>query len=367
VSLRRVAHNHRMSVQAPSAVVLIRPQHFAPNPATATDNAFQTKDAGGDPEQLAAAAHAEATGVADALAEAGVTVHLFENEDSTRPDSVFPNNWFSTHTGGRVALYPMYSPSRRSERRADVIEMLKRTYRVHDVVDYSGLEYDAMYLEGTGAMVIDHQDRVAYAARSNRANPVALERFCANFGYEPMVFDAFDTSGVPIYHTNVMMCIASDFVLIGLDMITDPVRRAEVRQSLELADREVIALDHTQIHDFLGNAIELKTPTGRVLALSSRAAASLTEAQRDRIEQWCTLLPLDVPTIELAGGSVRCMIAGIHLTPRHPLAAPTRTRRDRGEPTDQWFRAMEGEAVSPAGPVEPSLWRPSGSNGGLTP
>ena len=363
MSLRRVVHNHRMSVQAPSAVVLIRPQHFAPNPATATDNAFQTKDAGGDPEQLAGAAHDEATGVADALAEAGVTVHLFENEDSTRPDSVFPNNWFSTHTGGRVALYPMYSPSRRSERRADVVEMLKRNYRVHDVVDYSGLEYDAMYLEGTGAMVIDHQDRVAYAARSNRANPVALERFCANFGYEPMVFDAFDTSGGPIYHTNVMMCIASDFVLIGLDMISDPGRRAEVRQSLELADREVIALDHTQIHDFLGNAIELKTPTGRVLALSSRAAASLTDAQRERIEQSCTLLPLDVPTIELAGGSVRCMIAGIHLTPRHPLAASTRTRRDHvGEPTDQWFRAMEGEAVSPEGPVDPSLWRPARSS-----
>lgn len=356
-----------MSVQAPHAVVLIRPHHFEPNPATATDNSFQNLDVDRDPAEIAATAFDEATGVAAALTEAGVTVHVFENQESTRPDSVFPNNWFSTHPGGRVVLYPMFSPTRRTERRADVVEMLKRSYRVHDVVDYSGLEYDEIFLEGTGAMVIDHADRVAYAARSNRANPVALERFCATFGYEPMVFDATDESGVAVYHTNVMMCIASDFVLIGLDMIADPIRRLQVEQSLELSGRDVINLTYAQIHDFAGNAIELQTQTGRVLALSERAHDCLTEGQRRRITRSCELLPLDVSTIELAGGSVRCMIAGIHLSPRRPLVTPdTWAEADRAAErvldqeiaSARWMKVMEGHATSVTGVQEPTTWTP---------
>ena len=189
---------------------------------------------------------------------AGVTVQLFDDPNGSLPDSVFPNNWFSTHTGGRIALYPMYSPSRRGERRADVVELLKRRYRVQDVIDYSGLEYDNIFLEGTGAMVLDHTNRVAYAARSHRADPLALERFCATFGYEPMMFDAADASGLPIYHTNVMMCIATDFALIGLDMITSPERRAEVADRLTEPGRTIIPLSDAQIHDFAGNAIELR-------------------------------------------------------------------------------------------------------------
>lgn len=309
-----------MSVQAPSAVVLIRPHRFAPNPSTATDNAFQSVDTSRGHDTLAADAYAEVTGVAEALTRAGVTVQLFDDPNGSLPDSVFPNNWFSTHTGGRIALYPMYSPSRRGERRADVVELLKSRYRVQDVIDYSGLEYDNIFLEGTGAMVLDHTNRVAYAARSRRADPLALERFCATFGYEPMMFDAADASGLPIYHTNVMMCIATDFALIGLDMITSPARRAEVADRLTEPGRTIIPLTDAQIHDFAGNAIELRGSAGRILALSRRAADCLTDAQRAVIEQSCTILALDVPTIELAGGSVRCMLAGIHLD-RRPTAA----------------------------------------------
>jgi hypothetical protein len=305
-----------MSVQAPGAVVLIRPHHFASNPETAVDNAFQRVDTERTAKDVAAAAYDDATRLAEALEGAGITVHLFEDDDAARPDSVFPNNWFSTHAGGRIAVYPMFTPSRRLERRTDVLELLKERYRVQEIVDYSGLEVDGLYLEGTGAMVLDGLNRVAYTVRSNRADPIVLERFCTAFGYEPMVFDA-ELDGVPIYHTNVMMCIGTEYALVGLDLMTNPERRAEIAERLIEPGRELIELSNQQITDFAGNAIELQGTEGRVLALSERADRSLTPAQRAIIEKSARILPVDVSTIELEGGSVRCMIAGIHLDRRH--------------------------------------------------
>lgn len=295
---------------------MIRPHRFTPNPETAADNAFQSVDARREAEAIAAAAHAEVTEAAARIEAAGVGVHVFEDESGLTPDSCFPNNWFSTHTGGHVAIYPMAIPSRQKERRPDVIEMLKRDYRVQDVIDYSGMEQDRLYLEGTGAMVLDHVERVAYVCRSTRADPVLLERFCTHFNFEPMVFDAVDAAGRAIYHTNVLMCIGTEYVLAGLGMIPDADERAEVRERLESTGRTVIDVTEAQIGDFAGNAIELFGADGPVLALSARALRALTDEQRATLERFVTLLPLDVPTIELAGGSVRCMLAGIHLTPR---------------------------------------------------
>jgi hypothetical protein len=303
-----------MSVQAPGAVVLIRPRHFAPNAETAVDNVFQTVDAARTTADIAAAAYDDATRLAEALEGAGITVHLFDDEEETRPDSVFPNNWFSTHAGGRIAVYPMYAPNRRLERRTDVLELLKSQYRVQEVIDYSGLEPDGLFLEGTGAMVLDNLNRTAYAVRSHRADPIVLERFCTAFGYEPMVFEA-ELRGVPIYHTNVMMCIGTEFALVGLDAMTS--RRNEIADRLAEQGRDVIALSTEQLEDFAGNAIELQGTQGRVLALSERADRSLTTDQRAIIERSARILPIDVSTIELEGGSVRCMIAGIHLDRRH--------------------------------------------------
>jgi hypothetical protein len=305
------------SFQAPGAVVMIRPHRFHPNPETAHDNGFQSMPGGRGDAEVAAAAHAEVTAAAARLEQAGLDVHLFEDHgERDTPDSVFPNNWFSTHSGGHVALYPMYSPNRRRERRGDVIEMLKARYRVQDVIDYSGLEPDGLFLEGTGAMVLDHMDRVAYTARSNRASEVMLERFCTHFNFEPLVFATEGDDGKPTYHTNVMMCIATQFAMVGFGLIIDPARRAEVRRRLEESGRSVVDLSRRQIASFAGNAIELTGKQGRVLALSSRAADSLTREQRATIEKSAQLLPLSVPTIELAGGSVRCMLAGIHLAKR---------------------------------------------------
>ena len=319
------------SIQAPSAVVMVRPHRFRPNAETASDNVFQRCEAVEAACDVSHAARAEVDNAVEQLSAAGIQVHLFEDRgERDPPDAVFPNNWLSTHTGGHVALFPMRAPSRRRERRSDVIEMLKAEYRVQDVIDYSGLEQDGLFLEGTGAMVLDHLARVAYVARSNRADPVALERFCTHFNFEPMAFDTADQHGRPVYHTNVLMCIATEFAMIGLAALTDGVRREEVRARLEQTGRKVIPLDWEQLANFAGNAIELTGTVGRVLALSERALHSLRPDQVRAIEASATLLPLAVPTIELAGGSVRCMIAGIHLawrggaTPQPIHPEPTR-------------------------------------------
>jgi len=304
-----------MTAHAPHAVVLVRPHHFRPNELTRVDNAFQELPSLGA-EAVAARAYDEVTALADTLVGAGVSVHLFDDHEHDRPDSVFPNNWLTTHADGRVALYPMHAVNRRGERRADIVELLKRKYHVEQVVDFSGLEHDRIFLEGTGAMVLDHQERVAYTARSLRAHPRALDRFCTSFGYEPLLFDAADAAGRAVYHTNVMMSVGSAVALVGLEMITAADDRARVTERLTATGRQVIALSEHQVHEFAGNAIELAGREGPVLALSARAAASLTPEQRRRIEVTTQLLPTSVPTVELAGGSVRCMIAGIHLQSR---------------------------------------------------
>ncbi|MDP2772150.1 MAG: arginine deiminase-related protein, partial [Nocardioides sp.] len=266
-----------MSAQAPSAVILIRAERFVPNPATAADNTFQSQTPVGQSEAATAAqALAEMEAVADALIAAGVHVHVFDDQDHTRPDSVFPNNWLSTHAGGTVAVYPMYASNRRHERRADVLEMLKSSYRVQTIIDYSGLEPDGIFLEGTGAMVLDHVSRVAYTAVSHRADPQVLERFCTDFGYEPMAFGAVDSGGVPVYHTNVIACIGTEVAMIALEMIPDQARREQVRERLSVNGRQIIELTEGQVREFAGNAVELRgrTAEGRrqhIMAMSSRA------------------------------------------------------------------------------------------------
>ena len=302
--------------QAPASIIMIRPHHFQPNPQTAEDNSFQAQEWELEQQALAQLAYQQMTDAVAKLESEGIKVHLFEDESKDTPDSVFPNNWFSTHAGGYVGVYPMYAKNRRLERRQDIIELLKQEYIVQEVVDYSGLEHDKLYLEGTGSMVLDHIERIAYATESYRTSPVALERFCAHFNYEPMIFRAEDQNNVPVYHTNVLMCIATEFALIGESMMTCPVRREEVLTRLSRSGRKIVSLSEDQVNQFLGNAIELTGKSGRVLIVSQTAYKALTEAQKAIIEQSCRILPIDVSAIELAGGSIRCMIAGVHLSKR---------------------------------------------------
>lgn len=301
--------------QAPSDVVMVRPHAFKPNPLTIADNAFQSREPLASPASVAKSAFHEVTAVVARLEQAGVRVLLFDDVGDLLPDSVFPNNWFSTHADGRIALYPMYSPNRRGERRTDIVDALRQRFRVSAIHDYSVLEDEEMFLEGTGAMVLDHVNRTAYIARSFRANDHAVSQVCRDLGYTPIVFATTDTRGTPIYHTNVMMSVGTTLALVGLDAIPDPSERSAVERRLATSGHEVVALTHEQIDNFAGNAIEVRGRAGLHLVLSQRAFESLTDVQLETISRHATPLPVAVPTIELAGGSVRCMIAGIHLPP----------------------------------------------------
>jgi hypothetical protein len=303
-----------MIEQSAQAVVMIRPFHFYPNPETASDNAFQREAAATDAETISQAAQSEFDQAVELLRGAGVAVHVFKDTPAPeKPDAVFPNNWFSTHHDGRVALYPMYSPTRRNERRRDVIDELAKSYRISALVDYSSSEQRGLHLEGTGSLVLDYVNRIAYVSLSKRSDRALVERFCQDFDFEPLLFESTSDDGRPIYHTNVVMCIGSEFAMIGLDMIADPGQRETIRRRLEGSGKKVIELDRAQIANFAGNALELRTDSEKLLVLSSRAAAALTAEQRSEIERHARLLPLALPTIEMAGGSARCMLAAIHL------------------------------------------------------
>lgn len=296
---------------------MIRPHRFYPNPETAADNAFQQSVADGELPAISAAAAREFDQAVETLRADGVIVHVVEDTATPeKPDAVFPNNWFSTHDDGRVALYPMHSPARRRERRAEVIDELRKHYRVTEVIDYSAAENEGRSLEGTGSLVLDYENKIAYASISQRTDPGLVRQFCADFGFEPVTFRSFGAKGQPVYHTNVIMCVATEFALIALEMIPDEAERIGVQNLLESTGKEVIELSARQIDEFAGNALELRNARERLLVLSARAAAALTEKQHATIERSARLLPLALPTIELAGGSARCMLAAIHLPAR---------------------------------------------------
>jgi hypothetical protein len=296
---------------------MVRPCQFYPNPETAADNVFQARvDCAVD--ALSEVARREFDAAVQTLRAAGVNVHVFEDTaEPEKPDAVFPNNWISTHHDGRIAVFPMYSALRRRERRHDIIGELRKHYRVTEVIDYSVFEEKDCWLEGTGSLVLDHLNRIAYVSLSNRSNPKVIRRFAEDFSYEPVTFTSIGSDGQPIYHTNVMMCIGTAFALVGLEMIRNRVERQQVRRRLERSAKDIVELSPHQIANFAGNAIELHNGHGeKVLVLSQRAIRVLTEEQLARLTRYVHLVPLDLPTIELGGGSARCMIATIHLAPR---------------------------------------------------
>jgi hypothetical protein len=304
-------------LQSTNAVLMIRPCRFYPNPETAADNAFQRAASSAEPDALSATARVEFDRAVATLRATGVTVHMVEDTpEPAKPDAVFPNNWLSTHHDGRVALYPMFSALRRRERRRDVIDELRRSYRVTDVVDYSTYETEGQCLEGTGSLVLDHVHRIAYVSLSQRSHPEPLKRFCADFGYEPVTFTAKDGNSRPVYHTNVVMCVGTQFAFIALEMIDNVQEREAVRARLIETGKEIVELTRRQIAHFAGNAIELHDSSGdRLLVISGRALPVFTRRQREIIERYARFVPLELPTIELAGGSARCMLATIHLAP----------------------------------------------------
>jgi hypothetical protein len=303
--------------QSTDSVLMVLPRRFYPNPETAADNAFQAR-VDRATEALSAVARKEFDTAVQTLRAVGVNVHVFEDTAKPeKPDSVFPNNWISTHHDGRIALFPLYSALRRQERRHDVVGELRKHYHVTDVIDYSVFEKEGRWLEGTGSLVLDHFDKIAYVSLSNRSDPKIIQRFAEDFSYEPVTFTSIGSDGRPIYHTNVMMCIGSAFALVGLEMILNKAERQQVRARLERTGKDIVELSPHQIENFAGNAIELHNRHGeKLLVLSKRAVRALTGEQRTRLRRYVRLVPLELPTIAHGGGCARCMIATIHLTAR---------------------------------------------------
>src|SRR5437773_11160593 len=237
-------------IQSTSSILMIRPCRFYPNPETAADNAFQ-RDANQGSDALTPAARKEFDAAVEMLRAAGVNVHVFEDTaEPEKPDAIFPNNWISTHHDGRIALFPMYSALRRRERRQDIVEELRKHYGVTEVIDYSPFEDEDCYLEGTGSLVFDHVNKIAYVSLSNRSNPKVIQRFADDFSYEPVISTSIGPNGEPIYHTNVMMCIGTAFAMVGLEMIPNKVERQQVRARLENTGKEVVELTADQIANF---------------------------------------------------------------------------------------------------------------------
>ena len=306
--------------QLASRVLMIRPARFESNPLTAASNRFQGKSTASPDEQHEAALR-EFDGLVAALRDAGIDVVVVEDSPEPHtPDSIFPNNWISMHADGRVVLYPMEAENRRTERRSDIIEHLHDSIglQVNEVVDLTAHEEAGHYLEGTGSMVLDRANRVAYACLSSRTHLDALGDFAQRMGYDVVAFDAVDSDGVPVYHTNVLMNVGEELAVICDEAIPREDQREVVLARLRDTGHEVISLSYEQLHAFAGNMLELRNADGeRVTAMSQRAYDSLLPGQRERFKANGRIVSVPIDVIELsAGGSVRCMLAEVHL----PLA-----------------------------------------------
>ena len=306
-----------MESQLASSVFMIRPVRFESNPQTAVSNRFQGKT-DETPEQQNAAAISEFDGLVAALREKGVDVHVFEDTlEPHTPDSVFPNNWVSFHASGEVVLYPMEAENRRTERRRDIIDELAggRGFQVSEIIDLSAHEQDGHYLEGTGSLVLDRVNRVAYACLSSRTQLDPLGDFAQRMDYDVVAFEAVDRKGVPIYHTNVLMNVGEELAVICAEAISRPEQREAVLQRLRETGHEVLLLSYDQLEAFAGNMLELRSEDGgRLVAMSRQAFDALDGAQREALARNGGVVTAPIDTIEAsAGGSVRCMLAEIHL------------------------------------------------------
>ena len=300
-----------MMNQTTHSILVVRPASFGYNEQTAVSNAFQNKP-DLESEQIRQLALQEFQALVDKLRSVDVEVLVMEDHpEKKNPDAVFPNNWISLHADGTIVLYPMCTPNRRSERRMDIINHMKENFSVQRVIDLSFEEEENRFLEGTGSIIFDHIHRIAYACLSPRTNQTLFISTCNLLGYAPVYFNAVDENGTPVYHTNVLMCLAEHFVVICLEAVQDRKEKEMLIASFKNAGQEIVDISFSQMSNFAGNMLALKSKTGKnLLAASQSAYNSLSGDQIKTIEKYCTIIPLPIPTIEtIGGGSARCMIA----------------------------------------------------------
>ena len=304
-------------MQTASTVLMVEPIAFGYNAQTAENNYFQVEQKDAD---IQTKALEEFNNFANKLKSKGINViSIKDTLEPHSPDSIFPNNWVSFHNDGKVVLYPMFAPNRRVERRTDILETLKvKGFEITEIEDLSHFENQQKFLEGTGSMIFDHDHNIAYGSVSLRLDEELFRQFCQKFGFRPVVFHSYQNAGdqrLPIYHTNVMMCVADKFVVICLDCIDDELEREKVQEVIKSTQKEIIEISEDQMQQFAGNMLQVQNEAGeKFLVMSESAYRSLTAEQISAIEKYCEIIYSDLNTIETnGGGSARCMLAEVFL------------------------------------------------------
>lgn len=302
-------------MQTTDTVLMIEPIAFGFNEQTAVNNYFQIQQEGNVQEKALQEFHY----FVEKLRAKGINVITIKDTiDPKTPDSIFPNNWVSFHADGKIVLYPMFAENRRLERREDIINQIKEQFDVTEIIDYSKIENEDKYLEGTGSIIFDHDNKIAYGSVSLRLDEELFRKFCTEFGFTPVVFHSYQTAGeerLPIYHTNVMMCVADKFVVICLDCIDDETERQNVIDSIKNSGKELIEISEDQMQNFAGNMLQVQNKSGeKFLIMSQSAYKSLKPEQVSAIEKYSEIIYSDLETIETnGGGSARCMLAEVFL------------------------------------------------------
>lgn len=308
--------------QTTETILMVRPVNFRKNEQTAVNNYFQ-EDMSLKNTEINTKAQEEFDGFVKKLRAVGINVIVVSDDVlMDTPDSIFPNNWVSFHSNGDVAIYPMFAENRRLERRDEIFMKLEEAgFRIENIVDYTSAEEEGIFLEGTGSILMDRANQKAYCALSPRADEELFIEFCEDFEYFPVIFNAYQTVNgerLPIYHTNVVMCLAENFTVICLNSIDDKKERKNVIKHLKQTNKEIISITEEQMHLFAGNMLQLRGENDqRYLVMSGTAHKSLSKDQIKKIEKYCPIISSSLDTIETCGGgSARCMMAEVFL-PKH--------------------------------------------------
>lgn len=300
-------------MQTTSHLLMIKPVAFDFNIQTAVNNAFQQKGSNDNAQQKA---RTEFDDFVDKLTAEGVDVTVVpDTAEPHTPDSIFPNNWISFHEDGSIVLYPMYAPNRRAERKPHVLEAIQAKFKQQQLIDFSGKENENIYLEGTGSMVLDRTNKIAYACLSPRTHKTLFEEWCKKMYYKPCSFFSVDEQGNEIYHTNVMMCVAEEYIVICLESIKDIKERQHVIDTITSSNKKIIDISYSQMNHFAGNMLQVHNRNGeKLLVMSSQAYHALTKQQIAALESFNRIIHSDLTTIETnGGGSARCMMAEVFL------------------------------------------------------